>query len=703
MSRAMAGTKNPSKEMVNVFKNLERELKSQQSAFNDFQGKLNKFDGGLSKSTGAVGMLQGALGKLVAGGAIIALGKQMIDFSKQSVEAYRVQDRAIKGLNTALQNAGVYTAEYSNHLQKLSSEIQAFSNYGDEAVEKAIGLGQAYAGNVELTDDLIKATVDFAAATETDLQTAFTLVGKSIGTNTNALARYGVSLDQNMTKEQKEAEIQRVLGERFKGSARDMADASIQLNDAISDLSEEIGGILNPAIEEAQKLMKGLAEDLRDVFKNIRVATKDINKLTLAEAELRLEQAKGGAKFAQNWKVNKDYIKSIEDRIAVLKQEEAIRAENSKNNKPTGTSTGTGTGTKQDKALEAYKKYIEEYAKLNDDYAATLKARQYVEGTLNIDPITQKEEYDKMVTLYQAHLSKMAEIRRSGTKNQADIEKLEEEKLAQDLQALRLDKERETQRKLQEIIKGYDDTETNINIANFGTTNSFLGGLSSEYKAKLDLEVWYQQERNRIIQESNNDLQLQTEAFAQLDTLRTAKLAQANLSTWEDYGRSVSSIMTNTYTNLITGQESFADAMKNMAQNMLLQLLQMLAQYVIKEMAIRAASMFLGGFGGGTVTGVTPSILPSHHSGGMIPGTKEQVAVLQGGERVLNRSEAANYNSDTASGEGGINNIIVFNIKAWDGRDVIDTLKANEQTINQIVSSGIKNNKQGLRTVVQNT
>ena len=131
----------------------------------------------------------------------------------------------------------------------------------------------------------------------------------------------------------------------------------------------------------------------------------------------------------------------------------------------------------------------------------------------------------------------------------------------------------------------------------------------------------------------------------------------------------------------------------------------MLIQYVVKEMAIRAASMFLGGFGGiagGAVTGVTPSIV-SHHSGGMIPGTKEQVAVLQGGERVLNRSEAASYNNGEGEKSDSVSNIMVFNIKAWDGRDVIDTLKANANTINQIVSSGIKNNNQGLRTVVQNT
>lgn len=45
---------------------------------------------------------------------------------------------------------------------------------------------------------------------------------------------------------------------------------------------------------------------------------------------------------------------------------------------------------------------------------------------------------------------------------------------------------------------------------------------------------------------------------------------------------------------------------------------------------------------------------------------------------------------------------MMFNIKAWDGKDVIQTLKSNSQTINQIVNSGIKNNQQGLRSTVQN-
>ena len=376
------------------------------------------------------------------------------------------------------------------------------------------------------------------------------------------------------------------------------------------------------------------------------------------------------------------------------------------------------TKTGKDTTLDEYKKYIDEYNKLNDNYAATLKARQYVEGTLNIDPITQKEEYDKLIQLYQQHYAKLAEIARSGAKNKAQIEKLEEEKLAQDLQEYRLTKEQETQRKLAEVVKGYNDTAAGIDTtgATSGFGVGFLGGLSSQYKAKLDLEKWYQDELAKIRDDANYNNQQKQDAIAALDNLKIKKQAESNLKIWEEYGSQVGDILSNSFTSILTGQENFGDAMKSLLSNLYTQMVKMLFNEVMKEieleqmlaaarMALRSLGGFLGSiFSGGTgaITGFTPSII-SHHSGGMIAGTKEQLAVLQGGERVLNRSEAASYNNNETTGNNDINNIMVFNIKAWDGRDVIDTLKANSQTINQIVSSGIKNNNQGLRTIVQNT
>lgn len=620
-----------SKEFNKNIKNAEKEL--------------NRFDGSINNSSNAVKMLQGTLGKLATAGAIIAIGKQIIDYSAKSVQAFREQDRAIKGLNNSLQNAGVYTVEYANHLQKLSAEIQSFSNYGDEAIEKAIGIGQAFSGNIKLTDDLIKATVDYAAATETDLQTAFTLVGKSIGTSTNALARYGVSLDQSMTKEEKMAAITQTLQQRFSGSAKAMADSSVRLKNATGDLSEEFGKALNPAVEKTQNVLIEGAKALTEWIRRVRILKSEMSELTLDELN--------------------DRLKEVSEYKAQLASGTFDRS---------GVSADANT-------KGAYGDLYRKYAKEQQDIIA------------QINKLREKEKQ-------LAEESKNNYIAASAATTNAVISDSNKRSEA-------VKKEVDEFQKIKDMISSYRDSVGSAEISNnyLNTGTSILSGLSSQYKAKLDLEIWYQDERRKIIEESNGNIQLQEEAFGQLDMLKNAKLAQANLTTWEQFGSSLSNILSSSFSSVLSGQEKFGDALKNMMSGLLSQMLQMLIQYVIKELAIRAVSMFLGGPAGAAV-GIATSLSPtiqSHHSGGMIPGTKEQLAVLQGGERVLNRSEAANYNSDSGKADGGINNVMVFNIKAWDGKDVIDTLKSNSQTINQIVSSGIKNNNQGLRTVVQNT
>lgn len=94
-----------------------------------------------------------------------------------------------------------------------------------------------------------------------------------------------------------------------------------------------------------------------------------------------------------------------------------------------------------------------------------------------------------------------------------------------------------------------------------------------------------------------------------------------------------------------------------------------------------------------------------YHSGGIVPGTKEQLALVKGGERVLNPTENSAYTSgeEGENTQGAVNNVMMFNIKAWDGKDVVNILKSHEATLNQITCAGIKNNRQGLRTMVQNT
>ena len=204
----------------------------------------NKLKDAEKKTLQFAGTMKKALGALGLGFSV----KMIVDGIAKSVEAFRTQEKAINQLNTALANSGQYSEEYSQHLQDLASSLQKVTNYGDEVTIKAIAVGQAFAGNIKLTDDLIRATLDFASATGTDLDTAFKLVGKSIGSSTNAFKRYGIELQAGMSKEQKMIALQQQLATKFEGSAAAMSDATTQLKNAFGDLNESIGKAFNPSI-----------------------------------------------------------------------------------------------------------------------------------------------------------------------------------------------------------------------------------------------------------------------------------------------------------------------------------------------------------------------------------------------------------------------------------------------------------------------
>lgn len=249
------------------FKKLAAETRNYQDALKQANSEVEKAIGGMGKQSSPVNALTSSLKGLV--GAYLGLrGIQAItQYIMDATAAFRVQERAVLSLNNTLANAGLYSEQYSQHIQELARTIQGYSNYGDEAIIKAQALGQAYIGQTKITDQLTKATVDFAAATGMDLEQAFTLVGKAIGSPTNALARYGIELNKNMTDSEKMMAIAIQLGNRYEGQAKQMADSSVQLKNAMGDLSETIGGIFNPTIEASERGLTKFINKMNETIK----------------------------------------------------------------------------------------------------------------------------------------------------------------------------------------------------------------------------------------------------------------------------------------------------------------------------------------------------------------------------------------------------------------------------------------------------
>lgn len=198
------------------------------------------------------------------GKAAFAAGAAIVGFAGASLKAYHDQELAVNKLNQAMVNNGMFTSELSKKYQDLATSLQKVTTFGDEEIISAQATLQSLIGRREVTEELTRATLDFAAATGTDLTTAASLVGKAISTGTNALARYGVEIDSTATEGVKLQQVIDGISSKFGGQAEAAADgtgAFIVLKNALSDLMETVGQRLAPDLIKAAKAITSFAQD----------------------------------------------------------------------------------------------------------------------------------------------------------------------------------------------------------------------------------------------------------------------------------------------------------------------------------------------------------------------------------------------------------------------------------------------------------
>ena len=189
------------------------------------------------------------------------------------VKKFGIQQESVQRL------ASVYGGEGAESLAAYASELQKVTTFGDESINVAMAQMGAFGASVEQTKTLTKATLDLSAGMGIDLNTAALLVAKSFGTSTNALGRYGVELDSNMTKQEKVAAITAKVEERYGGLAKQLASTTSgqlkQANNALGDMAEVFGRAIAPMVLIAAKALKSFAEAV-----NIKVMRFFVASLT---------------------------------------------------------------------------------------------------------------------------------------------------------------------------------------------------------------------------------------------------------------------------------------------------------------------------------------------------------------------------------------------------------------------------------------
>ena len=164
---------------------------------------------------------------------------------------------------------------------------------------------------------------------------------------------------------------------------------------------------------------------------------------------------------------------------------------------------------------------------------------------------------------------------------------------------------------------------------------------------------------------------------------------------------------------MIDGTKDFGDIMKGVLNNLKNYFIKAaqdaIMNGIISTTTGNALSNGISGasfLGGGFLSGLFGSFLPSHHSGGVIPsgtgyslpGTSEYLSVLKGGERVLSPAENVAYNNSQTDRK----NVVVnnFNVKAWDSKDVQKYLLENKSLLASITAENIKYNNANLKYAV---
>ncbi len=185
----------------------------------------------------------------------------------KTVSAWGEHQKAVNSLNQTLIQQGIYTRDLSESYQEMALAIQQGTQFSDEEVVAAQASMQAYLNGQTISKELMRAIVDFAAAKGMDLAKAAELVGKSIGTGTNALMRHGIAIDGTLSQAARTEAVIAAMNGKWGGQAEAMVQglgAIQQMQNALQNVMERVGKSVEPFVvmvaQAAARLFSGLSQ-----------------------------------------------------------------------------------------------------------------------------------------------------------------------------------------------------------------------------------------------------------------------------------------------------------------------------------------------------------------------------------------------------------------------------------------------------------
>ena len=204
----------------------------------------------------------------------------LVAFGAASIAAFDKQQKAIAQVEAGIKSTGMAAGFTSKQLQKMASELQGKTLFGDEVILKDATAQLLTFTNIagEQFERTQVAALNLATRLDGDLKSASIQLGKALNdpiANLSALSRSGIQFSEEQKKVIKElAETNRLaeaqtlildeLDKQYGGAAEAAAQAGAgglkQLQNQFGDLMEEIGGMLIPIVIDLGNQIKSFLE-----------------------------------------------------------------------------------------------------------------------------------------------------------------------------------------------------------------------------------------------------------------------------------------------------------------------------------------------------------------------------------------------------------------------------------------------------------
>ncbi len=226
---------------------------------------------GLARDFDRFGQRARALGGRLSLAVTAPIGAMAVS----SVNAAREQAKAVASVDAALASMGNTAGYTSADLQRMASDLQANSLFGDEQILSKVTANLLTFGNVsgESFSRAQQAALDLSARLGTDLQSSTVMLGKALNdpiAGLTAMTRVGVSFTEQQKDQIKamaeagdmagaQALILSELERQYGGQAKAMAEADggiTQLANSWGDFREQIGAVI---MEILPPLISGLS------------------------------------------------------------------------------------------------------------------------------------------------------------------------------------------------------------------------------------------------------------------------------------------------------------------------------------------------------------------------------------------------------------------------------------------------------------